>query len=320
MTDTFYIVTKNGKSDKAPGGNCVIALGTFDGVHKAHQSILREAISLKDRIGAELVGAWCFSSLPSNLLGGKRTPMLCSLEEKIKRILNAGIDFVAVGDFEKLSLLGADDFIGKILKDGLNCVGVVCGFNHRFGFRGLGSHALLEKSFGVDSVSVLPEVSMFGETVSSTAIRKHIIGGDLDTALEMLGQDVMIDTRVIGGKHLGRTIGFPTANQLFTEGIITPKRGIYATLCTTEDGRRFIGVSNVGIRPTIIDGSDDHVVNCETYICNFNENLYGKKLRVSFIHFLRNEQKFESVDALRDQIAKDAEEAIAYFEKMNILL
>lgn len=318
MTDTFYIVTKEGRGSSLPFGSCVAALGTFDGVHTAHQSILREAIALKARLGAEKVGAWCFSELPANLLSGKKTPMLCSLEEKIKRILDVGVDFVAVGDFARLSNVSAEDFIDKILIDELHCVGAVCGFNHRFGRGGLGSSELLRDRFGEDVVSTLPEVTMFGETVSSTAIRNHIANGELQKALQILGQPILLKARVIGGKHLGHTIGFPTANQLFPEDIITPARGIYATLCFTEDGKRHIGVSNVGIRPTITDGSDDHVVNCETYICNFNENIYGKMLKVSFCHYLREEKKFNSIKDLCDQIAKDARDAVDIFDAVNI--
>ncbi len=318
MTDTFYIFTKNGRVDSLPSGKSVLALGTFDGVHKAHQLILREAIELKKELGVDSVGAWCFSALPANLLFDKKTPQLCSVEEKIERILDIGIDFVAVGDFMQFAEFGGEDFVEELLKNKLNCMGVVCGFNHRFGRGGLSSPDTLKKAFGEDHVRVIPEVTMFGETVSSTTIRNHVSCGELRTALDMLGQPLTIKARVIGGKRLGHTIGFPTANQLFPEDIITPARGIYATLCFTEDGKRHIGVSNVGIRPTIIDGSDDHVVNCETYICNFNENIYGKILKVSFCYYLREERKFGSVDELRDQIAKDAEEAVRIFDEIGI--
>ncbi len=320
MTDTFYIFTKNGRVDSLPEGRSVLALGTFDGVHKAHQYILKEAIGLGRELEAALVGAWCFSALPANLLYDKKTPLLCSVDEKIERILDCGVDFVAVGDFMQFAEFGGEDFVEGLLKQRLNCVGVVCGFNHRFGKGGLSSPDTLVKAFGKDRVRIVSEVTMFGETVSSTTIRNYVASGELHKALRMLGQPLTIKARVIGGKRLGHTIGFPTANQLFPEDIITPARGIYATLCYTEDGRQYIGVSNVGIRPTIIDGSDDHVVNCETYICNFNENIYGKILTVSFCYYIREERRFPSVDALRDRIAKDAEEAVAYFDANGIKL
>ena len=319
MTDNFYIVTKDGVIDSLLTKKSTVALGTFDGVHLAHQRILSETIALRDELGADLAGAWCFSSLPAAELSGKRIPMLCTLEERVSRMLEFGLDFVAVGDFKALSQTSAEDFIDSILIKELNCVGAVCGFNHRFGRKGAGNPALLASRFGEKGARVFPEVKMLGETVSSTAIRNHIMSGELDIALKMLSHPITLTERVIGGKHLGHTIGFPTANQLFREDIITPARGIYATLCYTEDGKRYIGVSNVGIRPTITDGSDDHVVNCETYICNFNKDIYGKKLTVSFRYYLRPERKFSSIKELCDQISKDATDAIRLFGEEGIL-
>ncbi len=319
MTEQFYIVTAEGVVSAPPWGKCVIALGTFDGVHVAHKAIFREALALKKRLGASLVGAWCFSELPVNILGNKKMPMLCTLDEKIARILDTGVDFVAIGNFREISSVSAEDFADKILADKLNCVGAVCGFNHRFGHRGLGSHALLKERFGEDSVAVVPEITMFGETVSSSAIREHILSGELEIAQAMLDQPICMSSPVVSGKHLGHSLGFPTANQSFPKGIITPKHGIYATLCYTEDGKRHIGVSNVGVRPTITDGSDLHGVNCETYICNFNGDIYGQALKVEFCAYLREERKFASVEELREQIAIDEKNALKYFEASGII-
>ena len=316
MTDTFYIVTADGRSASLPTGDCVIALGSFDGVHVAHKAIFREAVALKDRIGASLVGAWCFSDLPAKAFG-KNIPMLCSLDEKIARILECGVDFVAVGDFALLSKVSAENFVDRILTDTLHCRGAVCGFNHRFGHLGLGSHDLLINRFGKDSVCIVPEITMMGETVSSSAIRKHIAEGDFDKARMMLAQPIYLSEPVISGKSLGHTLGFPTANQRFPKDYIIPKKGIYATLCYTEDGKKHIGVSNVGIRPTITDGSDSHAINCETYICDFNEYIYSQILRVEFCKYLRAEKKFTSITELQRQIATDAKIAKAYFSELD---
>lgn len=317
MTDSFYIVTAEGRSPSLPEGNCVIALGSFDGVHVAHKAIFREAIALKSKVGASLSGAWCFSDLPGKAFG-KNIPMLCSLEEKIARILATGVDFVAVGDFALLSSVSAEDFVDRILIEKLNCIGAVCGFNHRFGHMGHGSHSLLFDRFGEESVCIVPEITMKGETVSSSAIRRHIAEGDFDTAKMMLSEPIYLSAPVISGKSLGHTLGFPTANQRFPKDYIIPQKGIYATLCYTEDGRRHIGVSNVGIRPTITDGSDSHAINCETYICDFNEYIYSQILRVEFCKYLRSEKKFTSIVDLKRQIATDAETAKAYFSELGI--
>ena len=317
MPDSFYIVTHTGHVETLPSST-VIALGTFDGVHIAHKAILREAAALKERLGAGLVGAWCFSELPANVFGKKVTPMICTLEEKIERILDSGMDFVAVGDLRALSTVSAEDFVDKILIEKLGCIGAVCGFNNRFGHKGLGNPTLLYNRFGKDGAAVVDEITLGGETVSSSAIREHILGGELQRARDMLSQPVALTAPVVGGKQLGQVLGFPTANQTFPDNIIIPKKGIYATLCYTEQGERRIGVSNVGIRPTITDGSDTHHVNCETYICNFDRTIYGEKLRVEFCKYLREEQKFNSVEALRDQIANDVKNALAYFDSVGI--
>ena len=318
MTKSFYIVTAEGVVSTLPRGRCVIALGNFDGVHVAHRAIFNEALKLKKRLGASLAGAWCFSELPVNVLGNKKTPMICTLEEKIKRILDTGVDFVAIGNFRELSSVSAEDFVNVILADKLNCIGTVCGFNHRFGHKGLGNCELLREKFGKDGVAVVPEITMFGETVSSTAIREHILNGELEIARAMLGNPIYLSSPVVSGKRLGHALGFPTANQTFPVGVITPKHGIYATLCYTEDGKRHIGVSNVGIRPTITDGSDLHGVNCETYICNFEGDIYGQTLKVEFCTYLREEKKFSSVNELCHQIAIDATNALKIFEASDI--
>ncbi len=317
MLDSFYIVTHAGRVESLPGST-VVALGTFDGVHIAHKAILREAVALKERVGATFVGAWCFSELPANVLGKKNTPMICTLEEKIERILISGMDFVAVGDLRALAEVSAEDFVDKILVERLGCIGAVCGFNNRFGHKGLGNSALLYDRFGKDGAAVVDEITLDGETVSSSAIREHILNGELKIARDMLAQPVSLTAPVVGGKQLGHSLGFPTANQTFPDNLIIPKNGIYATLCYTESGERYIGVSNVGIRPTITDGSDSHHVNCETFICNFDRSIYGENLRVEFCKYLREEQKFDSVEALRDQIARDVKGALAYFESVGI--
>ncbi len=310
---SFYTVLRAPNGTSLPEKGSVIALGTFDGVHSAHKSIISEAIALKERIGACSVGAWCFSELPSSVLGKADASMLCTLDEKVEILLSLGLDFVAVGDFKEILSLTANEFVEALLKGELGAVGAVCGFNHRFGKGGLGSPKMLEDIFGENNVKIVPEIKLFGETVSSSAIREHIAKGEVELAAKMLERPVSLTATVKQGKHLGHVLGFPTANMCFKEGVVTPKRGIYASLCYTEDGKRYIGVSNVGIRPSITDGSDSHAVNCETYICDFDKNIYGQILRVEFYHYLREEKKFDSLRDLRRQIAADALRTNDYF-------
>ncbi len=309
----FQIYTKAGMTDFLPQKPTVLALGTFDGVHTAHKQLLRAACKLKNAVGASRVGAWCFAQTPASVLSGHKIPMLCTLERRIELMLSQGLDFVAVGDFRTFCSVTAEDFIENILKNKLCCIGTVCGFNHHFGHKGAGSPELLKTLFGKENTAVVPEVRLFSETVSSTAIRAHIAEGNVAHAALMLGRPFSLESAVVEGKALGRNLGFPTANQFFPNGTITPKYGIYATVCETPEGARYIGVSNVGTRPTINDGKDTHATNCETYIHGFSGNLYGKTLKVSFCQLLRDEKKFDSLEALTAQIEKDLHAAIAYF-------
>lgn len=314
MTDTFYTVTGEGRiAPEDIGGNTVLALGSFDGVHAAHRALIGETVALAEALGAR-AGAWCFSTLPAGHLGDEELPLLCSLSDKINTLLSLGLDFVAVGDFSALKTLSHGDFTENILKGKLNCIGCVCGFNHHFGRGGEGDPEALIDAFGRDRVTVMPEFKLDGQTVSSSAIRELISGGDVARAAKLLKSPYRLSSIVLPGKHLGRKLGFPTANQHFSHGIIVPKYGIYATLCTTADGRKHIGVSNVGIRPTITDGSDTHTVNCETFIHDFNQSIYGEILTVEFYAYLRAEQKFDSVDSLKAQIGRDLERAIEFFD------
>ena len=169
---------------------------------------------------------------------------------------------------------------------------------------------MLKEHFGNDAFEEVPEYKLDGVTVSSTAIRCLIASGNVSEASRYLGRYFYINTPVVAGKQLGRRISFPTANQYFTLGRVTPARGIYATRCTTEDGREYIGVTNVGVRPTVDDSIDNHdVVNAETYILDFNSDIYGQKLKVEFIEYLRNEKKYSSLDELKSAISNDAKRA-----------
>lgn len=315
--EKIQIFWSDGTTDQFPAASAVIALGTFDGVHSAHLRLISETISLKIKVGAQLSGAWCFAKPPASILRGADIPMLTQLNEKINIMLSCGLDFVAVGDFQDFRESTADDFVINTLKNDLKCVGAVCGFNHRFGYKGLGSPELLEKFFGPCGIITVPEMKCGDLTISSSTIREKISNGEIDLANTMLGRNFSLTAEVVSNKKLGREIGFPTANQFFPSGTIVPKNGIYATLCTIEDGKKYIGVSNVGIRPTIVDGTDDHLINCETYIHNFFGDLYGKQLTVEFCSYLRPEAQFDSIESLKAAIANDRDSALNYFKSKN---
>ncbi len=310
--EKFTVVTSDGCAPDIFSG-CVLALGHFDGVHLAHARLINEAIRLKKEAGLPLVGVWTFLESPSAYLSDNPIPYIYTPQKKTEILLSLGVDFVILADFEKFHGLSPEDFVLEHLIGELNCKGSVCGFNYRFGKDGMGDATLLTALFGADRTRVVEEIKIDGKTVSSTEIRRLIVEGDTEGAKKLLGRPFSLEAEVVSGKKLGHTIGIPTANQFFPKGSISPKQGIYATLCHFEDGSTRIGVSNVGIRPTISDEADDHSLNCETYITDFNRNIYGQKMKLEFFRRLRDEKKFESLEELKDTVLRDAETAKLLF-------
>lgn len=300
--------------------DCVLALGNFDGVHIAHAALLYSAKELKARIGATHVGVWCFEQNPLEFFSDTPPQRILTKNDKINLFFESGMDFVVVGDFSKIRDLNAEAFANHLLIGELGCIGTVCGYNFKFGKGRMGDPSLLQNTFGKDNCVVVDKIQLDGITVSSTQIREFIRQGDMESAKAFLGKPFFLNAPVTDGKHLGRNMGFPTANQSFPKECIIPKHGIYATICTTADGRKYIGVSNVGIRPTITDGTDTHRINCETYIIDFDGDIYGQNLKVEFYKLLREERKFGSVEELCQAISKDAEAAVALFDSSEVTL
>lgn len=297
-------------------GNCVLALGSFDGVHIAHTELCHKCIQLKDHIGAQLSGAFCFSENPLQYLTNEVPAYLTTWQQKSELLLKTGLDFVIVASFPSFKDMEADEYI-NFLKDTFGCIGVCCGYNFRFGKGGKGDYESLVCAFGKEHSFVLCKMTLGQTQISSTQIRQYISQGKMDDVCSMLGYNYSITSPVVEGKKLGRTIGFPTINQVFDSGMAIPLFGIYAVLCTLDDGSIYTGVANVGIRPTVSNAIDSHEVNCETYIHNFNMNLYGQTVKTEFCHFLRPERKFNSIEELTKQIQSDSEHAIEYFTQVG---
>lgn len=303
--------SKSGKTDTLPYSSAVFALGTFDGVHVAHRELLKKAGELKQKTGADALAVWCFSESPAKLLGGQNYESLTEKDEKVRLLLEYGADVVVMADFEDFRNMSAEDFINGVLRSSLLCVGTVCGFNHRFGKDGVGDSELLRKAFGRDRAVTVPKITLDGVTVCSSAIRSLVSAGKIKEANRMLGRAMSFTAEVKIGKRLGRTLGFPTANQVFPRDFVRLKHGVYATRCHVGKGIYF-GVSNVGVRPSI-DVGDDHLINCETYLIGFSGELYGQIMTVEFCEYLREEMRFPSLDALSSAIKKDSEKVIEYF-------
>ena len=283
-----------------------VALGNFDGVHRGHRQLLTAVREEAARLGCASA-VWAFTSLLKEGMAGALTDSM----EKLRVIAEAGVNFAVLEDFDAVRHLTPAEFAEGYLSDRLCCAAAVCGFNFRFGKGGAGDAQTLTASLsrrGIP-VRVIAPVADVGGVVSSTRIRAAVTAGDMETASSLLGRPFSIRFPVVHGHRLGHTIGVPTINQEFPDGHIRPARGIYACVCTV-DGRSYAAVTNVGARPTV---SDSGRVNCETHILDYDGDLYGNTVRVSFLYRLRDEQRFSDVTALKNRIALDIAEARQYF-------
>ena len=296
----------------------VIALGFFDGVHLGHGALLRRAAEEAQKRGCESA-VFTFDRPPKEVITGIPCPLINSPEDRaelVKRLY--GIDEMLMVPFDdEMRTTPWDRFVTDILVGRYGAVHLVAGHDHHFGHKNQGSPELLrekcaELGLGCD---IIPAVTIGGVTVSSTHIRKLLEEGDVETARAFLGHPHVLTQTVGHGRQLGRTIGIPTANLVAPPHVLLPKRGVYAAKITLPDGRAFGGVTNVGVRPTVNNGQD---VTVEPWILDFDGDLYGQAIRVEFFRRLRDERKFESLDALRSQIETDAVKTREAYPEMGL--
>ncbi len=282
------------------------ALGNFDGVHLGHRALLRIAAEKKN---ATKSAVWTFAEPSSRTTSG--ISLLTEPEERLAIFREIGIDIVFLCDFASVRGVDKETFVKDILYDACHVRHAVCGFNFHYGTKAAGNAETLQASFAAlgGKAEIVPAFTMNGVTVSSSEIRMALSQGDMEKAAMMLSRPYAITANISHGKKLGRTLGFPTANQIFPEGRALPRFGVYA-VCITVDGVRYPGVANVGLRPTV---EQSHAVNCETFLLQFDGDLYGKTVTTEFLHFLRAEQKFSSVSDLKAAVDRNITEAETYF-------
>lgn len=293
-------------------GGCGLCLGHFDGVHVGHRALFEELKSQARLRGDALpLGVLLFTTPPTATLSKHPTPQLTSLQEKLALIKAAGLDFAVLYDFPTIKDLSPEAFIDDVLLGECHARILVCGFNYSFGARGKGTPTDLLNRFANNgrTLSVMPPVLDGPYTVSSSLVRAMLAGGQPDDAARLLGRPYTLTSPVVDGRRIGRAMGFPTANLTFAEGMLVPMHGVYAVRVRVGDDT-MNGICNVGVRPTVNDGQS---VNCETFIFDFNGDLYGKTVTVEFLHFLREERKFAGLDELEAQIRLDVERAKTYF-------
>ena len=292
----------------------VIALGFFDGVHRGHGALLRRAREVADETGA-LASAVTFDHHPRDLTRGEPTPLINTHQERTTLMERYyGMDEVLVLPFDRAMMeMPWREFATHILSEQMGAIHVVAGHDYHFGYKGEGNVDRLGaicQEMGI-GCTIIPPVQIDGITVSSTYIRGLITQGDMERACRYLGHPHLITGTVVHGKQLGRTLGTPTANLLLPSNILVPAFGVYATRVHLA-GQTYQAVTNVGVRPTV---EDTHQVTVEPWILDFDGDLYGQRMEVEFYTRLRGERKFESLDALREEILRNAHQTRAYFVK-----
>lgn len=288
----------------------IYALGFFDGVHMGHGALLRACRDLARETGLR-AGAITFAEHPLALVQG-RSPGLISTVEDRKMLMRSlyGIENIIVLPFDRQLMTMPWQTFFKMLLSRYQAGGLVCGHDYRFGNRGEGTPQLLQAACleaGIPCL-VVPEQRIDGITVSSTYIRSLLQAGDMARTRKFLGHPHLFTGTVVPGKHLGHTMGFPTANLLFPGGMLCPKKGVYATVAVIG-GQRYMAVTNVGDRPTVGGG----YTTVEAWILDFSGDLYGRSVTLEFHKYLREERKFDSLEALRREIQKDAESTKEFF-------
>lgn len=278
-----------------------IALGFFDGVHIAHQKIIKSAVDFANENSLTPI-ALSFDKSPLEILCPEKVRYITTLEGKQEIIekLGAKAEFLTVS--KDLLNMSPEDFIEKILVNKYNAKHIVCGYDYRFGKGGKGDTKLLcemGEKLGF-TVEILDCEVLWGEKISSSRIRELISEGNIESANELIGRNFSLSGEVCEGKHLGRKLGFPTANVFFGKHTIIPKNGVYKTIVTVE-GNSYPAITNTGINPTV----GGEALRTETYIPDFEGNLYGKKINIEFIGFIREEKKFDNIEELKKQIQAD---------------
>lgn len=293
--------------------NTIYALGFFDGVHLGHQALLKACYNLSHSYGCS-TGVVTFTSHPDTLVRGNTPPLINSprdrewlLREKYHVEILVTLPFDAA-----MRSMPWDSFL-DMLRRHYDAAGFVCGEDFRFGHMGAGNARLLQEYCNRENLpcAVVADQILDEIRVSSTYIRQQLEDGDMATAVKYLGHPHVLSGTVIHGKALGRKLGVPTANLHLPEGLAIPKFGVYA--CSVIiDGKRYPAVTNIGIRPTV-EGSG---ITVEPWILDYSGDLYGRDITLEFHYFLRPEKKFPTLDALKEEIYRDAEATRLYLNRL----
>ncbi len=294
----------------------VLTIGTFDGVHIGHQQILKHLIETAKANDLHSCLLTFYPHPRMVLQKDSGIKMIQSIEEKIEKLREIGLDYLVIHPFSKeFSRLTAQTYIEDILVKKLQTKKIIIGYDHRFGKNraaDINDLRVYAKEFDFEVIEISAQ-AIEEITVSSTKIRTALIDGQIEEANRFLGYDFHFSGTVIKGKALGKQIGFPTANlKLENPFKLIPKNGVYAVRVLVDE-QWHEGMMNIGVNPTILE-SDLSKLKIEINLFNFNRDIYGKEVRVSLSKFIRDEHKFESVEALKHQIITDQQQIQSHFE------
>lgn len=296
----MIVVDKN--TDDIRFSDNYVALGSFDGLHLGHVSLIKKAVQVaKQKNGKSIV--YTFKNHPRSFIDKNFTPkLIMGYEEKIKSLEKFKVDIIYFKEFDKAFMeLSPEQFI-KYMITSYNIKGIIVGFNYRFGYRNSGDISLLEKFKDIYNYDlyVLSPYLYKQEVISSTRIRKCIEEGNVEDAFNMLDKPYCLMGNVVHGRKIGRTIGFPTANLDYDKKFILPKQGVYYTNVEFQD-KIYKAITSVGTNPTV----DGKKLTVETHLLNFREDIYGKKISVKFVKKIRDNKKFTGIEELKNQLNKD---------------
>ncbi len=305
----------NGVATYPDADPVVASIGNYDGVHLGHQAILERVIDAAQAKGSRSL-LITFAPHPLEVVAPERRPrLLHNRRQKLERLEQTGLTDLLLIDFtEEMAALSGEQFFEQVLADRVRFSEIHVGESFRFGRDRSGDVSVLSeigtrRGFAVQGI---PAVQVDGTTVSSTAIRRALLAGNVETARKMLGNPYSVAGEVVHGDGRGRSIQFPTAN-IELENELVPAAGVYITE-TSALASRFASVTNVGVRPTF---GGDHLI-VETHLLDFDEDLYDERLKVRFLARLRKEAQFANVGELADQIARDCAAAQAFFDNQRL--
>jgi len=306
LYSSFVLIRKKLEDLQSLGVPLHLALGVFDGVHLGHQAVIERAVQAAHRDGG-LAGVLTFDPHPIRVIAPAKAPsaLLETLEHKAQVMNDLGVQLLIPLHFDQeLAAMEASDFIANLLAAPVRTIAV--GEDWRFGHHRSGDVTMLQKESATHGfrLEAVPPVMHEGERISSTRIRQAIRDGNLTSAEQMLGRPFTVTGKVVEGKKLGRTIGFPTAN-LATGDAQLPPSGVWVVRARLPDGADVSGVANIGVCPTV----GETTRTLEVHLLDFQGDLYGKSLEIQFLNYLRPEAKFPSIEALRIQIQLDTNTA-----------